>query len=350
MSTFHKLPIAEITRETPLAISISFTIPDNLKDAFKFKAGQYITLKATINGKEVRRAYSLCSTPHSSELKVAVKEVEDGTFSKYANRELKVGDVLEVMVPEGKFIFSPDASAKRNIAAFAAGSGITPIMSIAKTILEKEPNSTFVLVYGNKSEAETIFFKELSALKEQYGDRFFMHLSYSNEQSDDALFGRIEASTVNYAVKNKHKNLAFDAFYLCGPEAMIHIVTDTLKANGVAAGKIHFELFTASTTESEISTVIDGQTNITIMVDDEETSFVMDPKTSILQAALDRDIDAPYSCQGGVCSSCLARLTEGTAEMRQNNILTESEVAEGLILTCQAHPTSSIVKIDYDDV
>lgn len=350
MSDFHKLTVKEVIRETPQAVSISFNVPESLKKLYRSKAGQYITVKTTIDGHEVRRAYSLCTTPHSEELKVAVKELADGSFSKYANKELKAGDELEVMLPDGKFIFEPNEANTRNIAAFAAGSGITPLMSIAKTVLEKEPKSKFVLVYGNKSPEETIFLDELNALKEQFPDRFFMHLTYSNAQAEDALFGRIDASKVNYAIKNQHKDLKFDAFYLCGPEPMIDLVTKTLTDNGIDKQKIHFELFTESTQESEVESTLEGQTKITVMVDDEETTFVMDQKKSILEAALDKDLDAPYSCQGGVCSSCIARLTEGKAEMRQNNILTDGEVAEGLILTCQAHPTSPVVKIDYDDV
>ena len=350
MSDFHKLTVKEVIRETPQAVSISFNVPDSLKKLYRSKAGQYITVRTTIDGHEVRRAYSLCTTPHSEELKVAVKELADGSFSKYANKELKAGDELEVMLPDGKFIFEPNAANTRNIAAFAAGSGITPLMSIAKTVLEKEPNSKFVLVYGNKSPEETIFLDELNTLKEQFPNRFFMHLTYSNAQAEGALFGRIDASTVNYALKNQHKDLKFDAFYLCGPEPMVDLVTKTLMDNEIDKQKIHFELFTASTQESEVESTLEGQTKITVMVDDAETTFVMDQKKSILEAALDKDLDAPYSCQGGVCSSCIARLTEGKAEMRQNNILTDSEVAEGLILTCQAHPTSPVVKIDYDDV
>ena len=350
MSDFHKLTVKEVIRETPQAVSISFNVADSLKKLYRSKAGQYITVRTTIDGHEVRRAYSLCTTPHSEELKVAVKELADGSFSKYANKELKAGDELEVMLPDGKFIFEPNAANTRNIAAFAAGSGITPLMSIAKTVLEKEPNSKFVLVYGNKSPEETIFLDELNTLKEQFPNRFFMHLTYSNAQAEGALFGRIDASTVNYALKNQHKDLKFDAFYLCGPEPMVDLVTKTLMDNEIDKQKIHFELFTASTQESEVESTLEGQTKITVMVDDAETTFVMDQKKSILEAALDKDLDAPYSCQGGVCSSCIARLTEGKAEMRQNNILTDSEVAEGLILTCQAHPTSPVVKIDYDDV
>lgn len=349
MSQFHSLRVQEVRRETPSSVSILFEVPAELKADFDFKSGQYITIKHILNNEEVRRAYSICSTPYSGELRVAVKEVPDGTFSKYANNKLQAGDTLDVMLPEGRFIFEPSAS-NRSIAAFAAGSGITPILSIAKSVLEKESGSNFVLVYGNKSPEETIFFNELKTLKSQFSDRFSLHLMYSKAREEDALAGRIEASTVNFVLKNKHKDLNFDAFYLCGPEPMINIVSDTLKGNGIADDKIFFELFTESTDTETIAVAEDGMTQVTVLVDDEEASFSMPQTKTILEVALENDIDAPYSCQGGVCSSCIGRITEGKAEMRQNNILTDSEVAEGLVLTCQAQPTTAIVKVDYDDV
>jgi len=349
MSQFHSLRVQEVRRETPSSVSILFEVPANLKADFDFKSGQYITIRHSINNEEVRRAYSICSTPHSGELRVAVKEVADGTFSRYANNQLQANDTLDVMLPDGRFIFEPSTN-NRNIAAFAAGSGITPILSIAKSVLEKESGSKFVLVYGNKTPQETIFFSELQSLQEQFSDRFFLHLIYSKANEDGALKGRIEGSTVNYALKNKHKDLNFDAFYLCGPETMINNVSDTLKGNGIAEDKIFFELFTESTDTETIEVAEDGMTQVTVLVDDEESTFTMPQAKTILEVALDHDIDAPYSCQGGVCSSCLGRITEGKAEMRQNNILTDSEVAEGLILTCQAQPTTAVVRIDYDDV
>lgn len=351
MSQFHKLTIQTITRETPSAVSIAFEVPSSLKDDFRFEAGQYITIKATIDGKEVRRAYSLCSTPQSGLLKVAVKEVEDGTFSKVANRELKEGDVLEVHPPEGKFKVEKAFYAKaHNYAAFAAGSGITPVISIIKTVLDASPESTFVLVYGNKTPKETIFREELLNLKNTYKGRFSMELIYSQSREDGAHFGRIMKSTVNFVVKNKYADNNFDAFYLCGPEPMIKEVTTVLKENGAPEEAIHFELFTTSDDAGHVDAALDGQSAIKVIVDDETFEFKMKQDEVILDAALDQDIDAPHSCQGGICSSCIARVTEGTATMRKNQILTDSEVAEGLILTCQAHPTSASIVVDYDDV
>ncbi|WP_445732040.1 2Fe-2S iron-sulfur cluster-binding protein [Mariniflexile sp.] len=351
MSSFHKLSIKNIKKEANNAISIAFNVPENLKGTFSFKAGQYITLKVNLNGNEVRRDYSLCSSPKSGELKVAVKAVQDGTFSSYANYKLRAGDVLEIAPPKGRFIFEPNDKKTKNIAAFAAGSGITPILSIIKCALEEEVHSHVILVYGNKSTQDTMFLNELLELQHQYKDRFSIQFVFSKQDKDDSIFGRIEKSTVNYVMLNKHKHVEVDAFYLCGPEAMIHVVKDVLTDNGIDKDRIHFELFKAAKpVEVEEKTSVSGKTQVTITVDDETTTFEMSQKQTVLEAALDEDIDAPYSCQGGICSSCLARLKEGEVTMRQNNILTEKEVADGLILTCQAQPTTPSIVVDYDDV
>lgn len=352
MSSFHKLSIQEITRETNKSISLTFNVPRNLKEIYAFKAGQYITLKTNIGGHDIRRDYSLCSSPKSGQLKVAIKEVKDGTFSAYANNSLKVGDDLEVAPPKGHFVFEPNDNKTKNIAVFAAGSGITPVLSIIKCALEEEIHSKIILVYGNKTTGDTMFLNELLKLQHQYKDRFSIQFVFSQAQEDDAIFGRIEKSTVNLIVKNKYKHIEIDAFYLCGPEAMINTVKDVLLDHGIDKERIHFELFKAAKPSEikEEKTVGSGTTKITVIVDDEETTFEMSTKQTILEAALDEDLDAPYSCQGGICSSCLARIKEGSATMRQNNILTDSEISEGLVLTCQAHPTTPTIIVDYDDV
>ncbi len=350
MSTFYKLAVKEIKRETAEAISVLFNVPEALKENYRFTAGQYINLKLTLDGNEIRRAYSVCSTPDSGELRIAIKAVKNGYFSKFANEQLTEGKVLEVGTPEGKFTFEPDATRQRNYAAFVAGSGITPVMSILQTVLEKEPESTFVLVYGNKSGNETIFYQQLHDLQLRYVGRFFVHYVFSQQKADDQLFGRIEKSTVNFILKNKHKEKEFDKFYLCGPEEMINTVSNVLKENNIREKDIKFELFSTSSAENEVHKSLDGHTKITVLVDGDETSFEMSQKQSLLEAALKQGLDAPYSCQGGICSSCIARISKGTAEMKKNTILTDSEMAEGLILTCQAHPTSSEIFVDYDDV
>lgn len=350
MSSFYKLNVKEVRRETPTSVSIAFNVPDELKPNYKFIAGQYVTLKITLDGTEIRRAYSLCSSPDSGELRVAVKAVNNGAFSQLANKKLKAGDLIEVGTPEGNFTFEPNLDRQKNYAAFVAGSGITPVLSILQSVLSNEPKSTFVLVYGNKSPEETIFHQILHDLQLKYVGRFFVHYVYSQSKSDNALFGRIEKSTVNFVLNNKYKDIDFDKFYLCGPEQMITIVSDVLKEHNVLEKNIKFELFTSSATENKIDQSLEGHTKITVLVDDEETTFEMSQKQTVLEAALKQGLDAPYSCQGGICSSCIAKITSGTAEMKKNSILTDGEIAKGLILTCQAHPTSAELYVDYDDV
>ena len=349
MSEFHTLQITAIEKETPNSVSIAFEIPDSLKLTFAHKAGQYVTIKHTVGDQELRRAYSIYSTPESELLKIGVKKVEDGTFSVYANTKLKAGDSLEVMPPDGKFCITPDASHTNYYAAFAAGSGITPVISIVETVLKEEPNSKFLLVYGNQNPLEAMFLSQLRALAKEYPNRLSLELMYSRSREEDARFGRIERSTVNYYLKNKFEFTTFDAFFLCGPEPMIDEVSSTLKEQGVNEKIIHFELFKTSE-EGLLKEPHEGDTTITITVDDETETFSMPKSSSVLEAALDKGLDAPYSCQGGICSTCIARITEGKAEMRKNQILTDAEIAEGLILTCQAHPTSATLTIDYDDV
>jgi ring-1,2-phenylacetyl-CoA epoxidase subunit PaaE len=350
MHSFYKLQIKEVKHETANAISVAFAIPAELKSAYQFTAGQYVNLKLTLDGQEIRRAYSVCSSPTSAELRITIKSVKNGHFSKFANENLKVGDILEVGQPEGKFTFEPSFSNQKNYAGFVAGSGITPVMSILKSVLESEPKSTFVLVYGNKSPEETIFHNELHELHLKYVGRFFVHYVFSQAKAEGELFGRIDKSAVNFVLNNKYKEKAFDKFYLCGPEEMINLVSDVLKEHNIADKNIKFELFSSSTKENTSAESHSGHTKITIMVDDEETTFEMSQKQTLLEAALKQGIDAPYACQGGICSSCLARISKGTAEMKKNSILTDKEVAEGLVLTCQAHPTSSEIVVDFDDV
>ncbi len=350
MPSFKKLIIKEVQRETSSAVSILFNVPSELKPNYTFIAGQYLNLRLTLDGKEIRRAYSICSSPESGELRIAVKAVKNGAFSQFANTKLKSGDILEVGKPEGKFTFEPQGDRQKNYGAFVAGSGITPVISILKSVLKSEPQSSFVLVYGNKSPEETIFHQELHDLQSQYTGRLFVHYVFSQAKVDGELFGRIDKSVVNFVLNNKHKELTFDKFYLCGPEEMINTVSAVLKEHNVAEKNIKFELFSSVSTEDTIEKSFEGHTKITILVDEEETTFEMSQKQTILEAALKQGVDAPYSCQGGICSSCLARITSGTAEMKKNSILTDSEIAEGLVLTCQAHPTSESISVNYDDV
>ena len=349
MTHFHTLTVKSIQRITPKSVNVSFDIPEALRKTFQFKAGQYLTIKKSFNGTEVRRSYSICSTPESGKLTIGIKKLENGLFSQYANNDLREGETIEVHEPEGRFIYLP-SSGSRTILAFAAGSGITPIMSIMQTILEEDKDSKFILVYGNKSVTETMFYDTIQQLKTNYPDRLLVQYIFSKSEEDGALFGRIERSTVNFLLKNRFKDENIEEYYLCGPEEMINTVSQTLLENGISKEQIHFELFTSSINPVTSNEVFEGQTQITVTVDDEEVSFVMSQSQTVLEAVLKQNIDAPYSCQGGICSSCIARVKEGEVTMVKNQILTDGEVAEGLILTCQSHPTSTKVVIDYDDV
>jgi len=349
MSDFYSLTVASIQRLTPTSVAVSFTIPKALTQTFAFTAGQYITIKKEVKGKELRRAYSISSSPKKEEITIGIKKVDRGGFSNYANEDLKEGDVLEVMPPDGRFTFK--SSDAKNVAAFAAGSGITPILSIAKTVLESNDKSKFVLVYGNKSFEEAMFYTDIMGLELQYPNRFSVYFTNSQAMEENALFGRIDTATVNYALKNKHKEVVFDGYYLCGPEKMIRLVTTTLEENGAAKDTIHFELFTATSDKKEVlPTAGNDKTTLTVIVDEEEFELTMDKSELILDAVLKKNIDAPYSCQGGVCSSCIAKVTEGKAEMVKNQILTDDEIEDGFILTCQAHPVTATLKVNYDDV
>ncbi len=349
MAQFYPLKVESIKALTPDAVAITFGIPKELIQTFSFSSGQYITIKKEIKGKELRRAYSISSSPKSDHITIGVKKIDKGGFSDYANTKLAVGDLLEVMPPEGRFLFKENTRPK-NIAAFAAGSGITPIISIARSVLQGHPKNQFVLVYGNKSFKETMFYTDLVKLQLEYTNRFFVYFICSQSQEENSLFGRIDRSTVNYVLKNKHKGFDFDDFYICGPKAMIHLVMDTLKEKSIPEAKIHYELFTSTEIKDELPESTDGKTQLTVVLEDEEFSFSMDNKSLVLDAVLKENIDAPYSCQGGVCSTCIARIKEGKAEMVKNQILTDGEIAEGLILTCQARPLTPILKVDYDDV
>lgn len=350
MATFNTLVISKIQRETSKAVSISFDIPESLKHTYAFEAGQYLTLKTKIDGQKIRRDYSISSSPKSNDLTVTIKEIENGIFSSFANKDLKVGESIAVAPPKGRFTFIPNTN-NNTIVAFAAGSGITPIMSILKTVLETNEEQKFILIYGNKSPEETIFYQTLSTLEAQYPTRFELQYVYSQAQDERALFGRIDKGNTNYSLKNLINIDLTSAFYLCGPEKMIHTVKEVLLQHNVSEDDIFFELFTATTTVAEAQVGISSDpSKATVLVDDETTEISVNSEQTILEAALKHDVDVPYSCQGGVCSSCICRITKGTAEMRQNSVLTDGEVAEGLVLSCQAVPTSAIIHVDFDDV
>ena len=352
---FHSLKVKNIKKETADCVSIAFEIPENISSEFKFKEGQNITVRKMLNGQDVRRSYSICAAPFENELRVAVKKVDCGVFSKFANEDLKVGDELEVLSPVGNFT-SKITEDDNNFLAIAAGSGITPVISIIKHTLATKPNSTFTLIYGNKHRNSIIFFEELEGLKNKYINRFNFINVLSQEQTENSLqHGRITPEKLN-DLKLVIDFSKIDRAYICGPERLIFSSNEYLQEIGMPKEKIHFELFTIpGETVSQIITpeIIDKgnleQADVTVKVDGRIFNFKLaNDGSSILDAALALDIDLPYACKGGVCCSCRAFLTEGSVEMDSNFALDDEEVEAGFILTCQSHPTSDKVIIDFD--
>lgn len=347
MSSLYPLPVSSIKRLTPSAVGVGFEIPENLKSLFSYSSGQYLTLGATINDEVVRRSYSLSSTPKENELIVGIKKIEGGRFSSFANDILKVGDVIDVAPPEGRFIFSP-TDKKQHLLLIAAGSGITPVFSILKSALEDSSETSVTLIYGNKTPDESIFKSELEKLENTFKNRFNVIWVYSQSNEEKSLFGRIDESTIHFTL-NKI-DLLPDAVYICGPEGMILTAKDTLVAKLVPEKAIHFELFKMTKPKSLATKENDSTVTLSITSDEETQEIELVGNKTILEAALQHKIDVPYSCQGGVCCSCIARVTDGAAVMESNQVLTDDEVEEGLILTCQAVPTTSKIAVDYDDV
>ena len=352
---FHPLKIKNIKQETPDCVSISFDIPETLASLFEFKEGQNITVKGNIRGEEIRRSYSICSAPHENELRVAVKKVTGGLFSQFANDVLKKGDVLEVLPPTGKFNARLHNDKTGNYLAIAAGSGITPVMSIIKHTLRSQPASSFTLIYGNRDRNSIIFFDELEGLKNKYIERFNFINILSRERTDTEIFyGRINEKKLADLEKLVPYN-SFDEIYICGPEEMIFNASDYFQNKGIEKANIHFELFTTpgqkkATTNIQQTKISTGpKSNITIKLDGRSFDFDLGFNSqSILDAALQQGADLPYACKGGVCATCRAKLLEGEVDMEVNYALEEEELEQGFILTCQSHPRSQKVVVDFD--
>lgn len=354
---FHTLEVSDVRRETADSVSVAFHLPAELQEKYLFKPGQYLTLRKEIDGQDIRRSYSICSAPHEGELRVAIKRVDGGLFSTFANSELKVGDNLEVMTPIGNFTTDFDASRKAHYVAIAAGSGITPVLSLVKTALEQEPESTFTLIYGNRNSASVIFKDAIEDLKDQYMNRLEVHHVLSREdQGSDLLKGRIDADKVAAFADRFFDAADTRAFFLCGPEEVIRASEKALNQLGVAKEAIHFELFTAAKdgaakkTTSETVGASDVLSQVTVILDGDETHMDISSKgKTILDSALDAGADVPFACKGAVCCTCRAKVLEGTVEMEMNYALTDDEVEEGYVLTCQSHPTSDVVKVSFDE-
>lgn len=352
---FHKLKVKEVKQETADCVSIAFHIPADLEKEFSFEQGQNITIKKEIDGEELRRSYSICSAPFEKELRVAVKQVDGGKFSSFANTHLKAGDELEILPPTGKFNTTLEKTNTKKYLAFAAGSGITPVISIIKTTLQTEPGSSFTLVFGNRGRSTIIFFEELEGLKNKYLNRFNFINILSREKTDAPInSGRIDPDKlIQLGRLIDYKNT--DEFFICGPEEMIFCVKDFLESSGINSKKIHFELFTTpgqkqqSVKKQQATDNSGPKSNITVKLDGRTFDFDLGYNSeNILDAALKQGADLPFACKGGVCCTCKAKLLEGEVEMEVNWGLEQEEVEQGFILTCQSHPVTEKVVVDFD--
>ncbi len=361
---FHELTVGDVRPETDDTVSVAFRVPDTLAEEYRFDAGQHLTLRADIGGEDVRRCYSICSAIDDDELRVAIKRVPGGRFSTYAHRKLRPGDALRVMTPTGKFRVRPDAGAARTFAAFVAGSGITPVMSILKTVLNAEPHSRFLLFYGNRTASSVIFRDPIDDLKNRYMGRFSVFHVLSGEDQDAAVLnGRIDAAKVADLMAAACPAEAVDGYFVCGPGTMITDVTGALSARGVAPDRIHFERFATGARAGngpgpELPRppparvdALGDHARVTVVADGVKSEFaVLLNDGSILEGALGEGIDLPYSCKGGMCTSCRAKLVEGRVEMAVNYSLEPWELAAGFVLTCQSRPLTDKVVLDFDQM
>jgi len=357
MNHFHTLTVREVQPETRDAVSIAFDIPEDLRDTFRFTQGQHLVVRTQIDGEEVRRSYSICTGVDDQDLRIAIKRVPGGAFSNFANTELKPGDAMEVMAPSGQFFTQLDPERHGHYLAVAAGSGITPILSIIKTTLAREPHSEFTLLYGNRASASTMFRETLEDLKNQYLDRFNLIFVFSREQQDIDLFnGRIDNEKCAQLFRRWIDVPNLDAAFVCGPQSMSETVRAQLREFGLAPERIHFELFgvegaprhrkvdTAKTDNTET-------TDVTVISDGRTIQFDLARNTqSLLDAGKEHGADLPFSCKAGVCSTCKCKVVEGEVEMDNNFALEDYEVAAGYVLSCQSYPVSDKVVLDYDQI
>jgi len=358
MIHFHSLSVKKVVKETDDCISIEFAVPEELKEVFQFKQGQNLTIKKVLNGEELRRNYSICSSPFDNKLKVAVKKAEGGLFSTWANEQLITGDILDVLPPTGNFYTELNPTQKKNYVAFAAGSGITPILSIIKTTLITEPKSNFTLVYGNRTKNSIIFKEELEALKDKFIDRFRIYHILSREITDVEINnGRLDVDKLELLFSKLIDLKSIYEFFVCGPEEMIFCIKGYLEGRGAESDKIHFELFTVpgqkqtanGKQQFEILNDEGPKAKVSVKLDGIMFDFDLDyDGESILDAALKTGADLPYACKGGVCTTCKAKLAEGKISMDVNWGLEPDEVKKGYILTCQSHPQTERIVVDFD--
>ena len=360
MRGFHALTVREVRRETADAVSVAFDVPADLAESFAFAQGQFLTLRTMMDGQEVRRSYSICSGVDDGEWRVAIRKVAGGRFSTYANDVLKPGDILEVMPPDGRFFVALDPEAERHYALIAAGSGITPMLSIARTVLAREPRATVSIVYGNRSVDSILFRQALQDLKDEHLERVALYHVLSREPQDSALFtGRIDADKMRGLLAGVLASDTVDEWFLCGPLPMIDAGRDVLAEAGVDRAHVHFELFTDGLGRPlgvEAAPVVQApetgdtpKSRVTILLDGIESSFDSPVYgTTILDTALTKRPDLPFACKGGVCCTCRAKVIEGAVKMAVNYGLEPDEIEAGFVLTCQAHPTTDTVRLDFD--
>lgn len=353
MATFHKLTIKDIKQETPDCVSVSFQVPENMERAFDYLPGQYVTLRKEINGEDLRRSYSICSAPLDQELRVAVKKIQGGRFSTFANDVLQIGDELAVLPPEGRFVVHLDPANQKHYVAFAAGSGITPILSILKSVLLEEPESRVTLFYGNRTTESIIFREVLEGLKNEHLDRLAIHHILSKEKLGSPLFfGRIDREKCRSFLNLFPGVQEADEFFICGPEEMLLAIQGELEGAGIKKEKIHFELFTTSQAKIPVKTTdhkLNQGAKLLIQLDGDRYNIELSSaQESVLDAALKGGADLPFSCKGGVCCTCRAKLVEGEVEMHVNYALEQDELDAGYILTCQSFPKTDFVQIDFD--
>ena len=352
---FHALRVAEVSRETDDACSIRFEVPEALKPAFAFKAGQHLTLRADISGEEVRRNYSLCVAPHEGQVKVTVKRIAGGAFSNWVGDQLKAGDMLDVMTPHGSFTADFDAGQARRYVGFAGGSGITPIVSLIRTALSVEPASRFTLFYGNRDASSVIFLDALADLKDRYMGRFELYHFLSDEEGDVDLFnGMLDRKTCDAAIEALVDAPAqVDAWFICGPGPMMDAAEAALVERDVAHDRIHIERFTAGRPSAAVAAQImalqEEAAGLTLAVTlDGRTRRIEFGGGNILDSAREAGMPAPFACKAGVCATCRARVVSGKVEMAARYGLTDEEVAAGYVLTCQSVPVGEGVAVDYD--
>ncbi|RAM65944.1 phenylacetic acid degradation protein [Herbaspirillum rubrisubalbicans] len=353
MSKFYPLTISGVKQETRDTIVVSFALPAELQDTFAYQQGQHLTLRSHLNGEELRRSYSICSARQDRQLRVAIKRVPGGLFSNWANESFVPGQSIEAMPPMGQFNVPLDAANRKHYLAFAAGSGITPMLSIIKTTLLAEPHSQFTLVYANRASSSVIFKEELSDLKDAYLARLNVVYVMSREQQDVELFnGRIDRAKCDAFFASWIKLQDIDTAFLCGPQEMVQAVADSLQAHGMSKAQIKTELFSAGTSVREhAARPVVGKTEceVTVIVDGYHNVFTMDKEQeSVLDAGLKHGIDLRYSCKGGVCATCRCKVVEGKVDMDANYALEDYEIARGFVLSCQSFPVSDKLLLDFD--